>query len=364
MSKFHNNLKNIIIYKDDEIFIKKFLKDFYSKIIETNNFNNFENILIEWIENFLLKNNKNPQIILKIMQNHKENLLLFSSLIGFFYQHGIGCNVNRDDALNLFFLTFNNNNNYNNDDDYYYDDGNNIININNINETQKEINFLNKNFKNLHLIKENDNNNLLKMMNIIIGKYLLSLFYYNDIITNNEIRIVSENQRKEFEKKLKSALEGNVIAQCYLGYCYRNGKGIIKDEKKAFEWYLKSANKGYSLGQYALGHCYANGIGIEKDETKAFEWYLKSAEGGNTNAQYNLGNCYIFGRGIKKDEKKGFEWFLKSANNKNSKCYYNLGMCYDKGIGTEKNFDEAIIWYKKASENGLEKAKIKLLEIL
>ena len=38
------------ITNDDENFLKNFLKDFYHKIIETNDFNNFEEISNKWTE--------------------------------------------------------------------------------------------------------------------------------------------------------------------------------------------------------------------------------------------------------------------------------------------------------------------------
>src|SRR2546430_1981749 len=89
--------KNIITNKEDdndENFLKKILKDFYNKIIETNDFNNFEEISIEWIKNNLkINDNKNPKKILELMKNHEESKILFTSFIGFFYQLGIGCDI-------------------------------------------------------------------------------------------------------------------------------------------------------------------------------------------------------------------------------------------------------------------------------
>ena len=79
------------------------------------------------------------------MENHKENKFWFSSFIGFFYQLGIGCNLDRKKALELYLLAINN---------------------------EIEQDFLNEDFIQLHLIEEN----LLRYENIIIGKYLLSLF--------------------------------------------------------------------------------------------------------------------------------------------------------------------------------------------
>ena len=86
-----------------------------------------------------------------------------------------------------------------------------------------------------------------------------------------------------------------------------NGIGTDKNETKAFEWYLKSAENGNAIAQNNLGDCYKNGIGTDKNETKAFEWYLKSAEDGNSDGQVNLAICYDNGIGTDKNDRNASE---------------------------------------------------------
>src|SRR6266536_2986565 len=75
---------------------------------------------------------------------------------------------------------------------------------------------------------------------------------------------ICENERKEFEKDLKSAvIAGDATAQNNLGYYYQEGIGTLKDERKSFEWYLKSANAGNVNAQFELGCCYQNGVGTD-----------------------------------------------------------------------------------------------------
>src|SRR4051794_9960375 len=78
------------ISKDDENFLREFLKGFYRQVMKIQDYAKFEMILTEWIEDFFNYNKKNSKIILELMNNHKENENWFSSLIGFFYEHGIG----------------------------------------------------------------------------------------------------------------------------------------------------------------------------------------------------------------------------------------------------------------------------------
>ncbi|RIA97015.1 hypothetical protein C1645_814678 [Glomus cerebriforme] len=345
------------ISKKDEIFIKEFSKDFYLKIINiinTNDLYKFENILFEWIKSI----DENIEIILELMQNHKENEFLFSSIIGFFYQCGIGCNIDKNKALDLYLLTVKN-----------------------------ERISLNQNSIILSLsVDEIDNDfNKLQDINLIIGKYLLSLFYYKDhildersLINSNDIVIkylklarkddpiaqynlgycyqygqgVNQDSNKAFEWYSKSANNGSSKGQNNLGFCYINGFGIDKNYNKAFDNFLKSAMNGYDLGQNNLGFCYENGLGTYKNYFEAFEWYSKSANNGCPLGQTNLGNLYYYGRGITKDYKKAFEWYTKSANNGCAKGQNNLGDCYYLGRGTSQDRKKAFEWYTKSSNNG------------
>src|ERR1051325_9399157 len=156
MSNFLIHKLTADISNSDENFLKEVLRDFYQKIIETKDFNTFEDALTEWIKNI----DKKDKSIFESMKNHHQSKFWFSSIIGFFYQLGIGCDVDKNKALELYLLTVNNDDNE----------------------------FLNQNFAHLYLLEENDNEfDALQSINIIIGKYLLSLFYYKDIILNKKL---------------------------------------------------------------------------------------------------------------------------------------------------------------------------------
>ncbi|RIA91520.1 hypothetical protein C1645_821930 [Glomus cerebriforme] len=309
-----------------EKFLLSFLRDFYTKIIETNDFNNFEKILSEWI--------------IYEIENEKKAMELYLLIID-----------NKQDSK--------------------------------------------KDFKKLYLIEEiNDSFNSLRNKIIIIGKYLLSLFYYKDIILDfnykhNFITLqkLADNDDLEaqcnlafcyqnghgvkedeyFEEELELAITGNLMSQNYVGYCYQNGIGINKNEKKAFKWYFKSAENGFAEAQCNLGFCYEKGIGIVKDEIKSFECkalelYVKSAIAGVSAAQCDLGFCYTNGIGTDKNEIKSFEWYLRSAEGGYALAQHFVGNCYyhgDFGINNVSN-SNAIYWYKKAANNGIKEAKDKL----
>src|SRR6266480_3113258 len=247
-------------------------------------------------------------MILGLMKNHEGNENWFSSLIGFFYEHGIGDTYIVDKQMSLkFYLS--------------------------------------------SIIERNEKLvSVYQILNIIIAKYLLSFYYYKDIISNKREREFSGNvheisvPQNQFEKF--NGLEINIckdeinIIEIYFELLNNN---LINPVKEQIDYYKKKelADQNY------LGYCYQYGIEKEKDEFKAFELYLKSAKGGNLDAQNNLGYCYYYGIGIEKSEKKAFESYLKAANEGNLCAQYNLGNFYQDGFGILK--DKAFLWYMKVA---------------
>src|SRR2546421_2297676 len=104
ISNFLPTLK-VSMSDDDKNFLKEFSRNFHQKIIDTNDFCIFENTLIEWIKNI----DKNAKKILELMQCYK---VLFTSIIGFFYQYGICCVIDENKALEMYLLAVNNNEEY------------------------------------------------------------------------------------------------------------------------------------------------------------------------------------------------------------------------------------------------------------
>src|ERR1043166_3443288 len=89
--------------KDDGNFLKGFSINFYQKIVDTNDFKTFESTLTEWIINIDVN-----KLIFESIQSHEQTNFWFSSIIGFFYQYGIGCDVDKKKALELYLLAVGN----------------------------------------------------------------------------------------------------------------------------------------------------------------------------------------------------------------------------------------------------------------
>ena len=65
-----------------------------------------------------------------------------------------------------------------------------------------------------------------------------------------------------FNKRLEEAENGDVDAQCSVGYFYEFGKGVETNLEKAVLWYTKAASNGDATATCNLAYCYRNGLGV------------------------------------------------------------------------------------------------------
>lgn len=141
-----------------------------------------------------------------------------------------------------------------------------------------------------------------------------------------------------------AADQGYASAQCYLGYCYHKGQGVIPSYSEAVKWYRLAAEQGNATAQFNLGYCYENGQGVKQSYTEAMKWYQLAAEQGDESAQYNLTSLHYDGI-LFSDE---IENYKKAAEQGDEKAQCTLGVFYDK----TQDYIEAAKWYRKAAEQG------------
>ncbi|GBB83804.1 hypothetical protein RclHR1_10470009 [Rhizophagus clarus] len=242
---------------------------------------------------------------------------------------------------------------------------------------------------NVHDVNSNEIYNwLLDNQNNPDSLFLLGYFNYVGIGT------IKKNYRRAFNLFTKASKQDHILAEHFVGECYRVGIGITKDEQLAFKYYENIANKGYAMGQFKLGWLYKNGINVKKDlkiaaywyekaannghlgamnnlgliykngdesvnHQKAFELFKKSAEGGLLDGTIMLGRCYNAGIGVNIDKKKAVELYKKAANLEHEVAQYNLALLYEK----EKDLNKAIYWYEESAKRGYQNAQNKLREL-
>ncbi|RHZ81726.1 hypothetical protein Glove_117g129 [Diversispora epigaea] len=330
--------------------VNVFIKDLFELLNDLFN-RQFREIRPFTIRNYIREHKKNPVEILSKMISH-ESYYWFTSLIGFFYQHGIGTVVDNQMAFKFYNLAAN---------DISSSNSSSFRELYNIN---KEIG--NISLAQVYLYGLGVDKNAKKTFQICY-----KLAYKGSLMASNSVAYcysngfgVEKNEEKAFELYLKSAENGFLLAQFNVGWCYDYGKGITKDKAKGFQWVMKSARAGNINAMCNVGYSYENGIGVCKDKKEAFKWYLKAAEKEHNASQYNIGLCYNYGRGIDRDYKKAFEWLKKAAENNFTNSQYMLGKLFYEGNGTKKDIVNAIYWLNKAKENGNTDANELLEEII
>ncbi|RHZ60929.1 hypothetical protein Glove_350g98 [Diversispora epigaea] len=290
-------------------------------------------------KNYVSEHNLNPVKILHKMIRYPSHHW-FTSLIGFFYQHGIGTVIDTQMAFKFFNLA-----------------ANERIHMKNIssNPSLKKFYNINKEIGIIRLAYTIYSKAAGEGSNIALNSIAYSYDYGLGI---------ERNEEKAFELYLESAKKGNPVAQFNIIRCYFDGRGIAKDKVKGFQLHLKSALAGNIYSINSTGDCYNTGIGVGVDKKEAFKWYFKGAKKGDPMAQHNLGLLYKYGHGINQDQVKAFEWCKKAAENDHIISQYAVGKYFYEGRGTRKDIIRAIYWSNKAKENGNIDANRLLEEII
>ena len=85
-----------------------------------------------------------------------------------------------------------------------------------------------------------------------------------------------------------AAESGDAQAQCLLGECYLEGKGVAQDVAEAVRLFRLGAAGGNARAAFRLGVCYDTGCGLTEDSEKAMKWLLKAQHLGNDEASRYL----------------------------------------------------------------------------
>ena len=212
-----------------------------------------------------------------------------------------------------------------------------------------------------------------------------------------------------FDRYLKAAKKGHIMAMNKVAQCYAIGYGTIQSTEESSKWLEKSLRKGsaedllevgwqYEIGnrlrqnydqamkcyttaaekglvaaQMKLGDCYLTGTcGAQKNTTDAAKWYLMAADQGDReaidilhqlqsriptsreiNRWYQTGCNYYHGNnGVKIDYAEAIKWYRKAALMGHADAQNYLGVCYDHGRGLNEDDVEAVKWFRKAAAQG------------
>eukprot|EP00037_Helgoeca_nana_P019353 m.188472 g.188472 ORF g.188472 m.188472 type:complete len:481 (+) comp24829_c0_seq1:87-1529(+) len=165
---------------------------------------------------------------------------------------------------------------------------------------------------------------------------------------------------RQYRKWKAGALQGNAIAQEYLGYCHLNGVGTHPDAATAFEWYVTAAEQGLASAQHRVANCLRDGVGVRVDHKQALGWYREAAAQGQSASLNCVGLSYYTGTGVEQSYDEAFNWFHKGAEMGRSDAQYHLGVCYERGHGTPVDHSAAFDLFHKSASQGMPSAQNRL----
>ena len=145
-----------------------------------------------------------------------------------------------------------------------------------------------------------------------------------------------------------------------LGYDYYYGhNGKPQNYTEAMRWFQIAAEQDYADAQCFLGICYGQGKGVMQDIDKGYKWMKRAAELGNANAQFYVGQCY-YDDGFYID---ALEWLKKAAAKGHSGAQFYVGKFLEEGRDIPQDFDKAKKWYQMAADQGYVEARKRLREL-
>lgn len=179
----------------------------------------------------------------------------------------------------------------------------------------------------------------------------------------------TEESSKWFEKSLRKGSAEDLLE---VGWQYEIGNRLIQNYAQAMKCYTTAAEKGLVAAQMKLGDCYLIGTcGAQKNTTDAAKWYQMAANQGDGEATeilqllsnkptsrdihrwYHTGCNYYHGNnGVKIDYAEAIKWHRKAALMGHADAQNYLGVCYDNGRGLNEDDVEAVKWYRKAAAQG------------
>lgn len=252
----------------------------------------------------------------------------YLSELGFFYQSGLGCKINKDEAKKCYLLA----------------------------------------------IEKGDNSSATDLGDIFIseGDYINAIKYYTiaanighayaafklGMIYKEGRKGVDSNYSKANHYFLQAADSGFTEAKYQLGQMYYTGCGVFsRNFENAFEWNKKAAEDGHLLAQYYVGYSYLHGLGTDKQLQSSIIWYKKAAEKGHMLSQEDLADIYSLQQIQMYEEAK--YWYRKAASQGSATAHRKLGDYY---LYLCSNTDQikAIEHYNAANELNDVIAKLRL----
>jgi hypothetical protein len=149
----------------------------------------------------------------------------------------------------------------------------------------------------------------------------------------------------------QAAEQGHHQAQYVLGYCYLNGKVVVKDNHLALKWIAASAMRGNPDAQYQLAYFYAAGCVVQKNQKEALGLFCRAVSQGSVEALPIFTGCFImFAAAYYYTVKGGLGTFLVNWNWREDLYDFQIHS-YGVNIDKLENFKNALFWLGSITKN-------------
>lgn len=181
-----------------------------------------------------------------------------------------------------------------------------------------------------------------------VAKNIDEGFKWTCIAYKNGDKTAASNLIGYYNDYMSMAKRGNGVAAFYLGLCYHEGYGTLKDYVEAQKWYKFAAERGDVAGMNNLASMYQNGEGSEIDMVSAIYWYRQAAEKGNATSQRNLGDLYFYGDFVECDYLVAYKWYIRAAEQGDTWAMCGLAIMLINGNGVKRDLSRAVSYLQEA----------------
>ena len=149
----------------------------------------------------------------------------------------------------------------------------------------------------------------------------------------------------------RAAELGDASGMVFLGFAYREGRGVVCDDGKAVEWFIKAVEAGDNHSMIHVGRMYSRQLHCPEE---AMRWFLRAAEAGQTESHLELAFLYEDRKSPLYDAEQAVRWYRRVAEaNGGSRDRARLALAQfcRNGEGTAHDPAEAGAWLRKVIES-------------
>ncbi len=145
----------------------------------------------------------------------------------------------------------------------------------------------------------------------------------------------------------KAAEKGDSGGMIFLGYAYREGKGVRRNYSKAVRWFIQAVAAGDTRSMIQVGGLYAHHL---KSPAEAVAWFLRAAKAGLSESFIELADLYDDKKSPVYDPVEAHKWFrvvAEFSEGTHSRAMLAIARQYSEGLGVPCDLAMAKLWLRR-----------------